>query len=99
LITATATQSAGYVTAGIKSDTKQLTTKAATTITPNKTSQTAVAKNVYTTGAITVAAIPSEYITTEDATAASEEIFLDKSAYVDGKKVIGSFTIDNELTA
>jgi hypothetical protein len=60
-ISASATQTAGYVTAGTKTGTKQLTTKAATTITPSTSSQTAVAKNVYTTGAITVAAIPSKY--------------------------------------
>lgn len=53
-ITATATQSAGYVASGTKTETKQLTTQAAKTITPSTSSQTAVAKNVYTTGAITV---------------------------------------------
>ncbi len=55
LITASATQNSGYVSAGTKSATVQLTTKAATTITPGTSSKTAVAKNVYTTGAITVA--------------------------------------------
>lgn len=54
-ITATATQSAGYVAAGTKSGTKQLTTKAAATITPGTANKTAVGKNVYTTGVITVA--------------------------------------------
>ena len=53
-ITASATQTAGYVAAGTKSATKQLTTKAATTITPGTSNQTAVAAGVYTTGAITV---------------------------------------------
>ena len=43
------------MSAGTKSATVQLTTKAATTITPGTSSKTAVAKNVYTTGAITVA--------------------------------------------
>lgn len=62
LITASATQTAGYVSAGTKSATKQLTTQAAKTITPTKSSQTAVSSGVYTTGAITVGAIPSEYI-------------------------------------
>jgi hypothetical protein len=61
-ITATATQTAGYVSAGTKSGTKQLTVQAAKTITPSTSSQTAVAKNVYTTGAVTVGAIPSNYI-------------------------------------
>ena len=62
LITATATQIAGYVSAGTKTATKQLTTQAAKTITPTKSSQTAVDKDVYTTGAVTVAAIPSTYV-------------------------------------
>lgn len=55
LITASATQTSGYVSAGTKSATKQLTTKDATTITPSASSQTAVAAGTYTTGAITVA--------------------------------------------
>lgn len=62
LITASVTQTAGYVSAGTKSGTKQLTTQAAKTITPSTSSQTAVAKDVYTTGAVTVAAIPSTYV-------------------------------------
>ncbi len=57
LITASATQTAGYVSAGTKSATKQLSTKAATTITPTTSEQTAVAAGVYTTGAIKVAAV------------------------------------------
>lgn len=61
-ITASATQTAGYVVAGTKSATKQLTTQAAKTITPSISSQTAVAKDVYTTGVVTVGAIPSNYI-------------------------------------
>lgn len=62
LITASATQSAGYVSAGTKSATSQLTTQAAKTVTPTTQSQTAVASGVYTTGAVTVGAIPSSYI-------------------------------------
>lgn len=61
LITASATQSAGYVASGTKSATKQLSTQAAKTITPNSSTQTAVASGKYTTGAIKVAAIPSTY--------------------------------------
>ena len=61
LITASATQSAGYVSAGTKSGTKQLTTQGAKTITPSTNSQTAVASGRYTTGTVTVAAIPSNY--------------------------------------
>lgn len=62
LITASATQTAGYVSSGTKSATKQLTTQAAKTITPSTSSQTAVASGTYTTGAVTVAAIPSTYV-------------------------------------
>ena len=54
LITATATQTAGYVAAGTKSATKQLAFKPATTITPGTANQTAVAANTYVGGAITV---------------------------------------------
>lgn len=54
LITASATQGEGYVAAGTKSATKQLTTQAAKTITPGTTQQTAVASGRYTTGAVTV---------------------------------------------
>ena len=77
LITATAsatksvtpTVSAGYVSAGTAgtitvsgSNTSQLTVQAAKTVTPTETVQTAVAAGRYTTGAVTVAAIPSTYV-------------------------------------
>lgn len=62
LITASATQTAGYVAAGTKSATQQLTTQGAKNITPSKSKQTAVAKDRYTTGAVTVAAIPNTYV-------------------------------------
>ena len=54
VITASSTQSAGYVVAGTKSATKQLTTQAAKTVTPTTSNQTAVASGIYTTGAVTV---------------------------------------------
>ena len=54
-ITASATQSAGYVSSGTKSATKQLTVQAAKTVTPSTSNQTAVSSGVYTTGAVTVA--------------------------------------------
>lgn len=54
LITASATQTAGYVSAGTKSGTKQLTTQSAKTVTPTTSNQTAVASGRYTTGAVTV---------------------------------------------
>lgn len=61
VITATVTQSsAGYVNSGSSSNTLALTTKAGTAITPNNTTQTAVAKNVYTLDAVTVKPVPTE---------------------------------------
>ena len=83
VITASATQTAGYVSDGTKSATKQLTTKAATTITPSTSSQTAVAANVYTTGAITVAAIPSKYKDVSSVTAGASDVLT-------GKKIVNS---------
>lgn len=55
LITATATQTAGYVAAGSKSSTHQLAFQAAKTITPKAASQIAVSSGYYTGGNITVA--------------------------------------------
>lgn len=49
-------------TANGKSNTQQLATKAAATITPTKSSQTAISSGTYATGNIAVAAIPSDYI-------------------------------------
>lgn len=54
LVTATATQTAGYVNAGTKSSTYQLAFQAAKTITPTTTSQIAVSSGYYTGGAVTV---------------------------------------------
>lgn len=53
LITASATQTAGYVSAGTKSATKQLTTKAAATYTPSTVNQT-IASGRYLTGVQTI---------------------------------------------
>ena len=67
------TVTAGYVSSGTAgtitvsgSATKQLTAQAAKTITPSKSSQTAVASQRYTTGVITVSPIPDEYIIPSD---------------------------------
>lgn len=55
LITASSTQSAGYVAAGTKSATSQLTTQAGKTVTPSTSTQTAVSSGRYTTGTVYVA--------------------------------------------
>lgn len=82
-ITATSTQAAGYVSAGTKTGTKQLTTQAAKTVTPTKSEQTAVASGVYTTGAIKVAAIPSKYQDVSGVTATA-------SGTLSGQKFVNS---------
>lgn len=82
VITATHTQTAGYVAAGTTSSTLTLTTQASTTIIPSTASQTAVAANRYTTGAVTVGPIPSTYKQlSSTTTATSESIVLGDTAY------------------
>ena len=60
LITASHTQSAGYVSGGTTSTELQLNTQEGITITPTTSAQTAVAADTYTLGAVTVAAIQTE---------------------------------------
>ena len=54
LITAKATQPAGYTSGGTPTKTYQLSTQGSKTITPTTADQTAIAKNRYSTGAVTV---------------------------------------------
>lgn len=68
-ITASITQAQGFTPGGTKTATQQLTTQAAKTITPSTSSQTAVAKDRYTTGVITVGAIPDGYMVANEISA------------------------------
>lgn len=70
----------GYLASG-ESKTYQLSTQAAKSITPSTSSQTAVVAGKYTTGAVTVEAIPTNYGNTSDATATSSDILSGKIAY------------------
>lgn len=61
VITATVSNSKGYqASATTKTSTQQLTTQGEKVITPNDSTQTAVNAGVYTTGPITVSAVPAE---------------------------------------
>jgi hypothetical protein len=62
VVTASHTQGTGYVTGGTTTNTLQLTTQGAKTVTPTETTQEAVAAGVYTTGVVSVGAISSEYV-------------------------------------
>ena len=63
------------------SKTLTLSTQAAKTITPTTSAQTAVAAGKYTTGTVSVAAIPNNYGNTSDATATAADILSGKIAY------------------
>lgn len=81
LITATATQTAGYVVAGTKTSTSQLTSVAGTTVTPTTASQLAVSSARWTTGSVYVGPIPSQYIVPTGSISISENGTYDVSAF------------------
>lgn len=82
----TPTVSAGYVSTGTAgtitvsgSNTSQLTTQAAKTVTPTESEQTAVAANVYTTGVVKVGAISSTYVGSDIAQNDSDDLTVNEA--------------------
>jgi len=69
------------------------------TATPTKSSQTIKPSTGKVLSQVTVAAIPAEYITTTDATAAAADILDGKTAYVDGEKLEGAMPNNGSVTA
>lgn len=92
-ITATSTQTAGYVTSGTKSATRQLSTQSGKTITPTKSQQTAVLSGSYTTGSVIVAKIPDKYQDVSGVTATAADV-LSGASFVasDGTLTEGTIT-------
>lgn len=94
------TVSAGYVSSGTTgtitisgNQTQQLTVFATTAVTPTTSSQVIVPAGRYTTGAVTVNPIPSNFMDTMAADAEASDINLGKTACVDGVLVTGTQVI------
>lgn len=60
------------------------------TVTPTKSAQTVAPTAGKVLSSVTVEPIPENFIDTTDADAVAANIFIDKTAYVDGKKIVGT---------
>ncbi len=99
-ITANVNQSSGYVESSSTQATQNLTTQPAVTITPTKSSQTAVVAGRYTTGAVTVAAIPAAYQDVTGVTASASDVVSGKDIVnSSGTVVHGSLVIQHYYTS
>ena len=95
-----AVSTAGYLAAGT-SKTLTLSTQAAKTVTPSTSSQTAVAANKYTTGEVTVAAIPAKFVDSSTVDAGASNVLYGKKAVVNtgpGKWAVATGTMPNNGT-
>lgn len=109
LITAKATQSAGFVSDGTKSSTKQLTVQEAQTITPSLSEQT-IASGRYLTGTQTISAITKELLASLDSDFIADNIaegvdlfglvgtLAGASTLFDKEMLTGSFVLESDIT-
>lgn len=91
-LTASHTQGTGYVTGGTTTGTSTITSVPSTTITPTTSSQTAVAAQRYTEGAITVAAIPNQTTGGTKYATSSDQTVITAPKYVTSNIVIKGVT-------